>query len=62
MSSTRPRVIVGMSTIPSRIQLIGPAIESLRNQSQPPDEIVLALPRVSLREGFRTRSPRQCSR
>lgn len=44
------RVIVSLSTIPDRIVRLQPAIESLLNQTRPPDEIVLAVPNFSIRQ------------
>lgn len=44
------RVVVSLTTIPSRIHLIGKTIGTLINQTRPPDEIVITVPRHSLRE------------
>jgi hypothetical protein len=44
------RVIVSLSTMPDRIGRLQPAIKSLLNQTRPPDEIVLAVPRFSIRQ------------
>lgn len=44
------RVIVSLSTVPDRINNLGPTIRSLLNQSRLPDEIVLAIPEFSIRE------------
>jgi len=44
------RVVVSLTTIPSRIDGLGPTINSLLNQSYKPDEIVLNLPRICLKE------------
>jgi hypothetical protein len=45
-----PRVIVSVSTVPDRINNLGPTIRSLLKQTRPPDEIVLAIPEFSVRE------------
>jgi hypothetical protein len=44
------RVIVSLSTVPDRINNLGPTIRSLLEQTHPPDEIVLAVPQFSIRE------------
>lgn len=44
------RLIVSLSTMPDRIGRLGPTINSLLNQTRPPDEIVLALPMFSIRQ------------
>lgn len=44
-------VVVGMTSIPSRLALIEPALDSLRHQTRVPDRIVLSLPEHSRREG-----------
>jgi len=44
------RVIACFSTLPGRIQGLMPTINSLLDQTRPPDEIVIAVPRYSLRE------------
>src|SRR5947208_2605329 len=44
------RVIASLSTVPDRINNLGPTIRSLLNQTRPPDEIVLAIPEFSIRE------------
>src|SRR5213079_1544504 len=44
------RVIASLSTVPDRINNLGPTIRSLLNQTRPPDEIVLAIPEFSVRE------------
>src|SRR5213080_1712232 len=48
--SGHPRVIVSLSTVPDRINNLGPTIRSLLKQTRPPDEIVLAIPEFSVRE------------
>lgn len=45
-----PRVVISLTTLPSRIGRLRPVIHSLVDQDLPADEIVLALPRVSRRE------------
>ena len=44
------RFIVALSTIPDRIDRLGPTLKSLQNQTRPPDEIVLAVPIFSIRQ------------
>jgi len=44
-------VVVSLSTLPSRIGLIRPVLNSLLDQEEPADEIVLVLPQASAREG-----------
>jgi Glycosyl transferase family 2 len=44
------RVIASLSTVPDRINNLGPTIRSLLKQTRPPDEIVLAIPEFSIRE------------
>ena len=44
------RVVVSLSTVPDRIPNLKPTLDSLSNQTRPPDEIVLALPDFSLRQ------------
>lgn len=44
------RVIASLSTLPDRINHLRPTIQSLLNQTQPPDEIVIAVPEFSVRE------------
>jgi hypothetical protein len=48
--SDDPRVIVSLSTVPDRIDKLGPTIRSLLKQTRSPDEIVLAIPEFSIRE------------
>ena len=45
------RVIASLSTVPDRINNLRPTISSLLKQTRPPDEIVLAIPEFSVREG-----------
>jgi len=51
-SRARPgkRVIVSLSTMPDRIGRLQPTIKLLLNQTRPPDEIVLAVPKFSIRQ------------
>lgn len=44
------RIIVSLSTMPDRIGRLQPALDSLLKQTRPPDEIVLAVPRFSIRQ------------
>ena len=44
------RLIVSLSTMPDRIGRLQPTIDSLLNQTRPPDEIVLAVPKFSIRQ------------
>src|SRR2546423_4093171 len=44
------RVIASLSTVPDRIDNLRPTIWSLLNQTRPPDEIVLVIPKFSIRE------------
>src|SRR3954471_1317139 len=44
------RIIVSLSTLPDRIGNLRPTLECLLNQTRPPDEIVLAVPAVSIRQ------------
>jgi hypothetical protein len=44
------RVIASLSTLPDRIMNLEPTIRCLLEQTRPPDEIVLALPRFSRRQ------------
>lgn len=51
------KIVVSLTTIPSRIQFIKPVIESLLNQSQPPDEIHIQIPHFSLKENCKYTIP-----
>ncbi|ACN17304.1 hypothetical protein HRM2_42480 [Desulforapulum autotrophicum HRM2] len=55
--SSKPglKVIVSLTTIPSRISSIRKTIDSLLDQTRPPDEITINLPKMSKREkcGYR---------
>jgi hypothetical protein len=46
----RPRVVVSMTTIPSRLTRLRPTLNSLLTQDYPPTAIYLAVPRRSVRE------------
>ena len=53
LSSSPPvdrRIIVALTTLPDRIGRLRPTIKALLNQTRPPDEIVLAIPKVSIRQ------------
>lgn len=45
-----PLLIVGMTSLPSRLSGIAPALRSLASQSRRPDYLLLSLPRRSVRE------------
>jgi hypothetical protein len=45
-----PRMIVSLSTLPDRIGRLRPTLEALLSQTRPPDEIVLAVPKFSIRQ------------
>ena len=60
--SDDPRVIVSLSTVPDRINNLGPTIRALLEQTRPPDEIVLAIPEFSIREQRRYVVPKHISR
>jgi len=44
------RVIASLTTLPDRIDNLEPTIRSLLEQTRPPDEIVLAVPKFSIRQ------------
>lgn len=44
------KIIISLTTIPSRLEHIIPVIDSIKNQTILPDEIVLVLPLTSFRE------------
>ena len=44
------RIIASLSTMPDRIGRLQPTLDSLLNQTRPPDEIVLAVPEFSIRQ------------
>ena len=52
------RIIVSLSTVPDRIGRLQPTLNSLLNQTRPPDEIVLALPKFSIRQQREYEIPR----
>jgi hypothetical protein len=56
------RVIAALSTVPDRINNLMPTIRSLLKQTRPPDEIVLAIPEFSIREGRLYVVPKYISR
>ncbi|CAE8680328.1 unnamed protein product, partial [Polarella glacialis] len=47
----QPLLIVGVTSLPSRLRGAGPALLSIAAQSRRPDRLVLSLPRRSQREG-----------
>ncbi len=47
---SKNKVIVTLTTIPSRLKNINQTIDSIKNQTYKPDEIVLTLPLESIRE------------
>ena len=49
-SSPNCRIIASFSTLPERIDNLEPMLRSLLEQTRPPDEIILAVPRFSVRE------------
>ena len=54
LSKSRPlqggRVIASLTTLPDRIDNLEPTIRSLLEQTRPPDEIVLTVPKFSIRQ------------
>jgi Glycosyl transferase family 2 len=52
------RVIVSLSTMPDRIGRLQPTLDSLLNQTRPPDEIVVAIPKFSVRQKREYEIPR----
>ncbi len=56
------RVIASLSTVPDRINNLRPTIRSLLKQTNPPDEIVLAIPEFSIREQRPYEVPKDVSR
>jgi hypothetical protein len=56
------RIIVSLTTLPDRIGRLLPILESLLNQTRPPDEIVLAVPRFSIRQQREYEIPADLSR
>src|SRR5689334_20779942 len=49
-AQNRSNIIVSLTTIPSRMSLLGDTLKSLMAQTRPPREIRLNLPRFSTRE------------
>lgn len=47
---TNKRVIASLTTLPDRIHNLEPTIRCLLNQTRPPDEILLVVPDVSIRQ------------
>ena len=56
------RVVVSLSTLPDRIGRLQPTLKSLLNQTHPPDEIVLAVPKFSVRQRREYEFPKYLSR
>jgi hypothetical protein len=56
------RVIASLSTVPDRINNLTPTIRFLLKQTRPPDEIVLAIPKFSVRERRHYVVPKYISR
>ncbi len=57
-ASHRPYpLIVSLTTLPSRIGLLRPTLDSLIQQTCPPDQILLCLPNRSRREGMNYERP-----
>src|SRR5260370_35017192 len=56
------RVIASLSTVPDRINNLMPTIRSLLKQTRPPDEIVLAILKFSIRERRHYIVPKYISR
>lgn len=50
MGPSGARLVVTLTTIPSRIAMIGPVIESIKAQTRRPDRIYVCIPEVCLRE------------
>lgn len=44
------KVVVGLTTIPSRVQHLGPVIRALANQSRIPDAVCVSVPKFSNKE------------
>lgn len=53
----KPRVVVSLTTIPSRLTRLRPTLNSLLTQAHPPTTIYLAVPRRSVREQKAYRMP-----
>jgi hypothetical protein len=63
LASIRPsgRVVVVMSSIPSRLDDLPVALESIRTQTRVPDEVILSLPQFSSRENTQYSVPESLS-
>ena len=61
-SGSGKRLIVSLSTMPDRIDRLQPTLDSLLNQTRPPDEIVLAVPKFSVRQKREYEIPSYLSR
>src|SRR5438270_7439376 len=48
--ASHKKVIASLTTLPDRIEHLEPTLRSLLHQTRPPDEIVLAVPQISLRQ------------
>ena len=48
--ASHKKVIASLTTLPDRIEHLEPTLRSLLDQTRPPDEIVLAVPQISLRQ------------
>jgi hypothetical protein len=57
VTAPRCRVMVALSTLPDRIANLQPTLDCLVNQTRVPDEIVLAVPQFSIRQGKEYRLP-----
>ena len=55
--TSRPRIVVSLTTIPSRISRIKGVLNSLIEQTEPADAILLAVPQFSRREQSEYRIP-----
>ena len=49
-SREQPRIIVSLTTLPDRIAQLRPTLDCLLQQTRPADEIVIAIPEISLRQ------------
>jgi hypothetical protein len=61
-TSDNRRMIASLSTVPDRINNLRPTIRSLLKQTRPPDEIVLSIPKFSIREELTYVLPEYISR
>lgn len=55
------KIIVSLTTIPSRVNLITPVLKSINEQTIKPDEIILVLPKTSFREQNNKTDPYEIS-